>query len=551
MAADGSSALADADEPAAPRLGLGAALAVFGVLAVLRLLAGDFRYFFEEDDMSLANGIAAILQGEPGYYLYRYVPQIGYYRLMAFLTDVVGGVAVVPHVMVASSAIAGAAIPAATLLAFRRQLPDHVRLLAAAIVTCTPALWIASQYGNTAVVASAFTVLGLVMLSNRPGTLGTAIALTLCAVGVLVRADAVLMAPVVALLVFRAARTPRQALLTLAIGAVAFVALWFTLRAADPWTAVSAGGAVASHFQASDLVSRFWEHMLWAFSPIPLIFALFGAEALQRRDRDVFLTLAVWILPVFGFYYGAATTTRYFMLSVVPMGIFAACGVRALASRSGRRALAWPTALLALSLHLWVGLGHFRPADPRSVLTAPGYATDDGRMPTGALVYQGYHRDSGVLGPSLRRSAPWGARQPIAVAMDSELGRIDALSDDAGPARVVVLLDSWNAHVFHFHAFKAGAEFEGRDAGAMFLAPTHFSLNGRDIMTIGIPDGDFEALDRIAVEVGDEIWYVAPIEWELPETLASKLPPQRSVGATHSEADRQVRVYPIVEEGPR
>ncbi|MEQ9569892.1 MAG: hypothetical protein RLN75_06850, partial [Longimicrobiales bacterium] len=68
------------------RLGFGAALAVFGILAVLRLLAADFAYFFEQDEMSLANGVASMLRGNVGY-LYHYGPQVGYYRGVALVSS--------------------------------------------------------------------------------------------------------------------------------------------------------------------------------------------------------------------------------------------------------------------------------------------------------------------------------------------------------------------------------------------------------------------------------------------------------------------------------
>jgi hypothetical protein len=533
----------------ASRLGVGAALGVFAVLAVLRILAADLRYFYEEDDMSLANGIASILQGRPGA-LYRYVPQIGYYHLMAGLSSLFGGIAAVPFVMAISSAVAGAAIPAATLVAFRRELPDHVRLLAAALVTCTPVLWVSAQYGNTAIVAAAVVVPGLVTLANRPGAAGIAWGLALCAAGVLIRADAVLMAPVVVFLVFRAAPSPRKAVTTLLGGAAAFVAVWLGILALDPWGSSSVAGDVGTHFQDVELVSRFWEHLLWAFSPIPLIFALFGADALQRRARSVFLALAAWAGPVLAFYFGAATTPRYFMLAVVPLGILAAVGIDALVGRSPRPRRAWSLALVAAFLHLIVGLGHFRPADWTSVLRGPGYASDDGHMPTGALIYQGYHRGDGVLGMSVRRG-PWGSIMPIATEIDRQLERIVATPATEPPPRILVLLDSWNAHVFQYHALRAGARLKRRDPGLLFMAPTHFTLADRTMVSAGIPDDGFTSLERVALEPDDEIWYVAPVLSRLPDIVSARMPEGLTVRGPVDGAGTQVRVYAVARAGSR
>ncbi len=487
-----------------PRMGWKTAVAAFVALATLRLLAADFRYFFEQDEMSLANGIASIMEGHTAY-LYHYGPQLGYYRLMALLAGWAGGIAWIPIVMSASSAVAGAVIPTATLFAFRHELSDRLRLLAAAVVTCSPVLWISSQYGNTAVLSAAAGVLGLVILSNKPAARGMAAALALCAGAVLLRADAVVLAPIVALLVYRSSGSLRSAATTLALGAVGVGVVGLLLVAFDPLM-TSAGRDVVEHFGDEELRSLFWEHGLWAFSPLVLVFALLGAEELAEQTRTTVWSLVTWAAPVGVFYFGATTTPRYFLLAVVPVAILAAAGIERVVGRARHRRVAWVVCLSLAFAHLWVGLGHFSSSDWTTMLTAPTYETHDGPMPTGALVYQGYHRGDGVLGPSLRRTGPWGTQSYIANAVDPLLERVRQRPASSSPGRILVLLDHWSGHVFQFHALKAGATIVGRDPGPEFMAPTRYLLGATPITTVGIPMGQFDA-HRVELSVGDEVWH--------------------------------------------
>ncbi len=525
-----------------PRFGRALVLGSFAVLVVLRLLAAELGYFFEQDEMSLANGVASLMSGTVGY-LYHYGPQIGYYRLMELLAQLGGGIGAVPLVMSTSAAVAGAVIPAATLVAFRDELSDRVRLLAAAVVACSPVLWMSSQYGNSAVVSTALVVVGLVVLSNRPGTAGLAGALALCAAGVLVRADAVLVAPIVVLLVFRGVGDSKRAVQWLLGGAVAFAALWLTLRFVDPYMGASTSD-VAEHFGDTDLRSLFWEHLMWGVSPIVLGFAVLGSRTMGEHNRPLLWTLLLWILPVCAFYFGSTTTPRYFLLAVVPISLCAAAGVDSIGSAARRPALSWSILLGALFVHLFVGLGHFAPSNWKTVLTAPTYDTDDGPMPTGALLYQGYHRGRGVFGASLR-AGPWGTRAYVAQGVDPQLARLASLTATAAPRSVLVVFTNWNGHVFHFHALKAGGLVQERLPGREWLAPTRYSLGHTTMTVVGLPSGELEAMAPILLNEGDEVWYVSPRE-DFPQALVnSKLPEGVEVEGPIDPNAGSVLVYPV------
>ncbi len=503
------------------RFGLTRFLVAFGALLILRLLAADFGYFFEQDEMSIANGVAALLSGRTGY-LYHYGPQVGYYWLMRLLAGLAGGIAAVPLVMSASSAVAGAVIPAATFFAFRDQFSDKVRALAAAVAACSPVLWISSQYGNTAIVSTAFVAVGLVILSNRPKPVALAGALALCVAGVLVRADAVLMAPVVALLVVRATRDSAQAAKWLVSGAVGFVVVWLGIRALDPQFGAGAADVV-EHFADPELRSTFFESLLWGVSPFVLALALLGARRLLLSSKATFWALAVWILPVWAFYFASTTTPRYFLLASVPISLFAAAEMVSIASSSSRPRLAWAAVTVVAFAHLFVGLGHFAPADWTTALKAPSYDTADGPMPTGALVYQGYHRGLGVFGSSLR-SGGWGSASYIALGLDPQLERLAESSPAQGPRRVYALIDAWNGHVFYFHALQAGATIVGHEPGNEWMSPAELLQGNVTVMVVGVGAEGFDVVSELDVVEGDEVWHVSPEHPFMIDAESAKLP---------------------------
>ena len=103
------------------------AIVVFIVLALVRILAANYYWFFEQDEIGIAVGVAALVRGNDGD-LYRYGPQLGYYRLVQCITHVFGGqVMTIPVVMITLSAISGAAIPALTLRVFRATISPSLQ----------------------------------------------------------------------------------------------------------------------------------------------------------------------------------------------------------------------------------------------------------------------------------------------------------------------------------------------------------------------------------------------------------------------------------------
>ena len=166
------------------------ALAVALLLA--RLLSASYGAFYEGDEISIAAGVAGIARDNAAH-LYRYGPQVGYYRLVQGLNALFqGGVLTIPLIMVTLSVLAGTLIPLLGLYAFRGDLTRVERWLVAGTLAASPILWTSSRYGNTAMPAAALVVGAVVLLSNRPHKLGELAALLLFAGAILVRADSLL-----------------------------------------------------------------------------------------------------------------------------------------------------------------------------------------------------------------------------------------------------------------------------------------------------------------------------------------------------------------------
>ncbi|MDH5195697.1 MAG: hypothetical protein OEY20_00430 [Gemmatimonadota bacterium] len=503
---------------------VGVTLAILALAIVARILGGYYLFFWEEDEGSLANGVAALVRDSIGGGLYRYGPQLGYYRFIEFVDRLLGGdLARVPGIMTTVSAVAGAVIPVAALFLLRDALSPRVRWLLAGLVMINPAIWKASQYGNTAMLQTALATVSLVVLSNRPGRWGQLAALALFGAATLVRADGVLLAPVLCWMLWR--NTPdglANAVRTAAVFAVIMAAVYALLFLFDP-RMDDIGAEVAEHVLNDRYPTMFWEYLLWSVSPFVLGFAVLGMAELLVDRRALAITVAVWCLPVFAFYYGSTTTTRYFLLVAVPLSLCAAVGIEQLAHRltaAGTR-FAWPALLALASVHLFVGLGHFTPARITNPLRAPNFRTHDGYMPTGALLYDAYYLwGGGLFGQSFRNA---GFGKTYTFHHDELLASLRA---DARAGRTaVVLLDGGFGHAFHFFALRDGATYVSRKPGMYFHTETWLLIGEMRVMTISYRSSYFEDLQRFDVRAGDLVYISDDLDPEFPgPEVLGKLP---------------------------
>ncbi|MFN2397231.1 MAG: hypothetical protein ABR543_01095, partial [Gemmatimonadaceae bacterium] len=490
--------------PIASRPLLIAALAV--ALLGARLLGAHFVAFFQLDEVSLAAGVAALARDSIGG-VYRYGPQVGYYRLIEGLTLLLGGdLRSIPIIMITLSAVAGTVIPVCGLVAFPDLLTRAERWVLAGLLAVNPILWMSSTYGNTAMPSTALVVLAVTILSNLPGRAMEVAALALYGAAVLVRADAILAFPVVALLLhvrhgFRPAMLYRIAPLLGTLAGV-YVVLFLT----DPQMA-STVQAVTTHLTNPAFPTRFWDYLLWSTSPFILVFAVLGARELLTGRRRLLGYVAAWGLPFFGFYFGSTTSPRYFVSTAFPVALCSAVGFVALASlvRPSRWRLTIAALALLATIHLFVGLGHFTPGSLRNLLTQSQFETQIGPLWTGAFLYKSYFTPR-FLGRSVRQPG-FGKLNGTQHALDTSLAQV--ASGEARGRTVAVLLGGWNGHVFHYYAHARGAEYISRKPGNPFNTETWMTLGGARLMSIRWQSPEFRTIQRLPVTAGDQVWVLA------------------------------------------
>lgn len=522
-------------------------LLVFGVLLVARLLGVYNLYFLEEDEISLAAGIAALVRDNVGD-LYRYTPQLGYHRIVEWITLGLGGdVSLVPRIMKLWSVIVGAAVPATGLLLFRDQLSLRQRWLVVLVLAINPIIWRSSQYGNTAMASLGFAALAMVFLSNPGGVGSRALGLACFAVAIFVRADAILLGPLFAYLLYRQLGSLRGTLAWLAgLGAVGLVGTGAILLL-DP-RLDGVGAAVMNHMFQLDDRTQFWEYLIWAMSPICVGLGILGARALSETRPALLAAVTIGCAGPMLFYFHATTTPRYFLLAAVPFAIATAVGIDDVASRLRRRlspAPAWGLSLGIACLHLFVGLGQFPINVPRGFITDARIPSHDGFMPTGSLLYDTYLRN-GFLYQSIR-NAGFG-RNPENWEAEAFTSALEELASRRGPDQTVILLfDSGWDHAFHYHAQEAGAIYMSRkesDASKPFASETWLKVGDVSLMTIRFGDEDYAALSRLRVAAGDEVWITGSDPFP-DQSIREKLAPGltlKRVPAFH----KRFRVFDVV-----
>lgn len=518
------------------------------VLLLLRLTGIYNLYFFEEDEVSIAAGVAALVRDNIGS-LYRYSPQLGYYRLMEFLNLLSGGnVASIPAIMKVWSALMGVVVPLTALFAFRTELTSRLRWLAAMVLAANPILWKSSQYGNSAMAALGIVCVALMLLSNRPRQLLETVALVLFAAAVLVRADSVVLLPLVGLLLWHNHHSIRQVTLRMMLLGFGLLAVYGLLLLLDP-RMDDAVSAVSAHFTI-DRKTMFWEYMIWAISPMPLMFAILGLSRLLDQRPFLLLALLLWLLAPMAVYFTATTTPRYFLLAVMPMALATAVGMSDLARRLGqhfRPGLAWTAIAAAAFIHLLVGMGQFKSAWRASPIFGPVIRTDDGNMPTGALLYDTYLRH-GLFAQSLRNPGFGQLSKPHweGVVFEKALKVIG--SNARADHTIMLLLDTGYGHAFHYHAQVAGARYLSRkpaDPSNPFSSETWLELGKSRIMTVSIHAHQYTELGQFAVVAGDQIWVMGNTPFPDQKAL-DKLPPGLML-APGDTFDEKIRVFDVRE----
>ncbi len=480
------------------------ALIVVAGLLLARLAAGYYRFFWEEDELAIAAGVAALVRDSIGSGLYRYGPQLGYYRFAEWADIVLGSqIQLIPYILKTISVVSGALIPVLGLFSFRHSLTSVERWIFAAILASNPIIWMSSRYGNSAMFQTALAASALFFLSNRPRTANEILGLVLFGLAVLVRADAVFLTPAVALLVWWNHPANRlRAFARIAAFGVTMAILYAALIGLDP-RMDNIAAATASHFNGR-FPTMFWEYLIWAVSPIPLLLAALGAASLLKTRPRLLAIGAAWCVFPCAFYYSSLTTPRYFLLPSLAVAMLSAVGAVDLAQTASRMmwsVLAWGAVAALAVVHLFVGLGHFTTA--REALTGDAtFDTHDGPMPTGAFLY-GTYNPGGTLLRDIR-FATFGENNLDGVGFPALFQELRSVGREGRTA--VVLLDTWFLHGFHYYAQLEGATYLSKQPGVEFARETWLQLGDLKIMTVRNQKQYYESTSDFRLKSGDLIY---------------------------------------------
>jgi hypothetical protein len=510
-------------------------------------LSASYGAFYEGDETSIAAGVAGIMRDDAAH-MYRYGPQVGYYRLVQAINAVFGGaVLTIPVVMVTLSVIAGTLIPLLGLYAFRSDLTRVERWLVAATLAANPIIWTSSRYGNTAIVSTAFVVGAVVLLSNRPARRGEILALVLFALGVLVRADAVLAAGALAVLLWRNHTTWRAALRRGAAVATSLAAVYAVLFVLDPYMR-QIFGDVAEHLTTPDR-TRFFELLLWAISPVPLVYAILGVREMEPARRWLLGVIAAWCVPSMGFYFTSTTTPRYFVLPAFATAIATAVGMAAIARLGSRRRLAWAVVLGTATLHLFVGLSNFYPNVRRSWLTDARVGSHDGDVLAGAFLYDSYGRrpltSAGVFHPTARVRKP-AERSYVAAVSELRAGKHRG-------ERVTLVFAGGDGHGIHFFVQDAAASVADKQRLYRITDPVTYDVGGARLTAMGLYKVEEAGAPPLAVTAGERVWLLNRSPGETPDTEAivtAHLPPGLTLAQRERMADAPMLWMYRVERAP-
>jgi len=488
-------------------------------------LSASYGAFYEGDEISIASGIAGIARDNAAF-LYRYGPQVGYYRLVEWLTALFGGaVLTIPVVMTTLSVLAGTFIPIAGLYAFRDDLTKVERWLLAGTLAANPILWTSSRYGNTAMPAAALVVAAVLLLSNRPQRRGEITALALFGLAILVRADSVLATGAIGVLLWRNHGSFRAAFVRVALLGAILAAIYGALFALDPYM-IQIFGDVRAHLTTPDR-TRFFELLIWAVSPFPLAYAILGLRDLEPGRRWLLAIVAAWCVPSMGFYFAATTTPRYFVLPAFAIAIASAVGMYSVARIAPRwPRLAWAVVLLTASIHMFVGLSNFYPNVKRGWLTDARVGSHDGDVLAGAFLYNSYvQHHPALLHPRVGQLAP---------VEQSYVPAFDALARGAHRSENIVLIYSGGeGHVVHFFAQNASATVADKRRRYRNDDPVSYDIGGARLTALGLYKFDDDTSPRVPVKAGDVVWLLNRAPGNGPDTesrVAAHMPPGLTLG---------------------
>ncbi len=489
---------------------IGVSLVLFLIMLVGRLIFAYYGSFYESDDLFIATGVAALVNDNIGD-TYRYGPQLGYYRLVQLICVALGSkVSLIPSIMITLSAFSGALIPFLGFFIFKKELCPLERILLMFFMYINPVLWTSSRYGNVAIVALLFCIASIVILSNKPRKVAEYFAVVLFGIAILIRADSVLLLSIIAWLTYLNHNSIKKMITIGMVTGSILIVIYGIIFLIDP-RMDNIHSTVTTHLFNSAFRTMFWEYFIWSFSIFPTLLAVMGLRELIVERGRIFVCIAIWCLPVCLFYYGSTTTPRYFLLIVLPISLLSVIGLTRLVSILVERykpAIVWSILILLSSIHLFIGLGRFKPDSLKNIVQDAKFSTDDGIMYTGGFLYHGGIFHEMIKSRSLSFKE-FGYRDPWFTSIKKELNDKELLL--GRERKIIVFLDPGEALQFHFHAQAANAEYISRPLTRPELAygtETVFKIGNVTFVTLFSWVEAFKEMDYLDVGAGDEFWEI-------------------------------------------
>jgi hypothetical protein len=502
-------------------------LVLFLLMFAGRLVFADYGFFYEGDDIFIATGVSALVNHNTGD-TYRYGPQVGYYRLVQLICVILGSkVILIPYIMITLSAFSGALIPLLGFFIFRKELCFLERILLVFFMYINPILWTSSRYGNVAIVALLFCVISVVILSNEPNKAAEFIALVLFGAAIFTRADSVLLLPLIAWLTYLNHNSIKKMLTMGIVSGSILLVIYVIILLIDP-RMDDIHSTVTAHLFNPNFPTMFWEYFLWSFSIFPIILAVMGFRELIIERSRIFSFIVIWCLPVCVFYYGSTTTPRYFLLIVLPVSLLSVIGLTRLAGiliKKYRPSFVWSILISLSSIHLFIGLGHFKPDSLTNIVREACFWTHDGVMYTGGFIYHG-----GLFHEAIKKGSftfdKFGYKDPWFTSIKKEFGSKELFSSQE--RKIYLILDTGRGGngglLVHFLAQAANAEYISvppSRSETPFATRTVFKIGNVTFVTFFSRNQIFKELDYLDAEAGDEFWELGN---PTIEKIESKIP---------------------------
>jgi hypothetical protein len=174
--------------------------------------------------------------------------------------------------------------------------------------------------------------------------------------------------------------------------------------------------------------------------------------------------------------------------------------------------IVWSILILLSSIHLFIGLGHFKPDSLKNIIQNASFGTHDGTMYTGGFIYHG-----GVLHEAIKSGSlsfrEFGYKDPWFTSIKKELNNEELFSGKE--RKIILLLDAGiggtAAWRIHFLAQTVNAQYISHSLSKPeipYVKETIFKIGNVTFVTTFSWIEAFTEIDQLDVEIGDEFWEI-------------------------------------------